>query len=274
MVRLDYSDADVSVEVAGLPVEASSWMRTATPSKSWISSSSSTTRTTSSSRRARPALLQLDFDLAASHEVDITTTPATAIGEPFLVATIVPVDDREFRVRGPLVSVDEAAGSYIVDLRPFNHPDAKLGRFTVADDRRLPPSRWTATSHRQAPTALPRMADAGAGTLTAAQGILDVATRAFTADSVLAGDSVPGANFDVVHRQRDRARRQRAHPCAAARSSRRDDRCLSLRGDITVEIGPNTVVTKEGGGGDTLDTDAISVGQRIHAFGAATVLGP
>ncbi len=70
-----------------------------------------------------PALLQLDFDLAASHEVDITTVPAIAIAQPFIVATIEPVEDKELRVRGPLVSVDTNASSYVIDLRPFNRPD-------------------------------------------------------------------------------------------------------------------------------------------------------
>ncbi len=45
---------------------------------------------------------------------------------------------------------------------------------------------------------------------------------------------------------------------------------MFVRGDITVLIGPNTGVTKEGGGGNGLNIDAISVGQRIHALGDAS----
>jgi hypothetical protein len=43
-----------------------------------------------------------------------------------------------------------------------------------------------------------------------------------------------------------------------------------LRGDISVLIGPNTIVTRDGGGRNLLRPIAISVGQRIHAFGQVT----
>ena len=57
--------------------------------------------------RRRAHLLQLDFDLAASHEVDIVATPAIAASEQFIVAEVHPVDEKDIRVRGPLVAVSE-----------------------------------------------------------------------------------------------------------------------------------------------------------------------
>jgi hypothetical protein len=48
---------------------------------------------------------------------------------------------------------------------------------------------------------------------------------------------------------------------------RRDDSVVFVRGDIKVLIGPETGVTKDGGGDALLGTDAISIGQRIHALG-------
>ena len=130
-VRLDYSDAEVSVEVAGIPTPASVVdengdslgvvdVQLQLENANHIVVAPGT-----------PALLQLDFDLAATHVVNPLTNPVTATLDPVLVATIVPLDDREFRLRGPLVSVDEAAGSYIADIRPFNHPTAKNGQLTV-----------------------------------------------------------------------------------------------------------------------------------------------
>jgi hypothetical protein len=56
----------------------------------------------------RPALLQLDFDLATSHRVDLTTNPLTAVSVPFIVASVEPVEYKKLRVRGPLVSVNTA----------------------------------------------------------------------------------------------------------------------------------------------------------------------
>ena len=51
---------------------------------------------------------------------------------------------------------------------------------------------------------------------------------------------------------------------------RRDGTIRFLRGDIDVLIGPNTIVTRDGGGRNLLRPIAISVGQRIHAFGQVT----
>ncbi len=51
---------------------------------------------------------------------------------------------------------------------------------------------------------------------------------------------------------------------------RRDGSVHFLRGDITVLLGPNTIVTRDGGGHNLLRPIAISVGQRIHAFGDVT----
>jgi hypothetical protein len=44
-----------------------------------------------------------------------------------------------------------------------------------------------------------------------------------------------------------------------------------LRGDAKVLVGPDTKVTRDGQRGDDVGDDAISVGQRIHAFGDATI---
>jgi len=69
--------------------------------------------------KRRTALLQLDFDLQASHAVDIVPTPATAATELFIVAEVHPVDEKDIRVRGPLVEVNEDASNYVVAIRPF-----------------------------------------------------------------------------------------------------------------------------------------------------------
>ena len=79
----------------------------------------------------KPALLELDFDLAASNTVDLTKAPVQVMVKPFIVASVDVADTREARVRGPLVSVDTAAGDYRIDLRPFNLASARLGQVTV-----------------------------------------------------------------------------------------------------------------------------------------------
>ncbi|HEU0226093.1 MAG TPA: hypothetical protein VFR29_11705, partial [Steroidobacteraceae bacterium] len=203
----------------------------------------------------------------ASHTVDITTTPATAVAEPFVVATVMPVVDKELRVRGPLVSVNVAASQYVIDLRPFNHPTARLGQVTV---------NTTATTafevdgvEYEGAAGLQAMSSLAAGSRTAAFGVLNVASRTFTATDVLAGDSVPGPRFDVV-RGNVIARAGDTLTVRGGTLIRRDDAVRFLRGDITVLIGPDTLVTRDGGGRNLLRPGAISVGQRIVAFGQVT----
>ena len=150
--------------------------------------------------------------------MNLGTTPATVTAAPFLVASLEPVDTREFRVRGPLVSVSESTGRYVVDLRPFNHLTAENGALRVetttdttceVDGDKLDITDCLAT-----------LADLPEDTPTAAHGVYDVDARTFTAERVLAGASVPGAEFDTVIGTVT-ARNLDSSWCAAARSCAR-----------------------------------------------------
>jgi hypothetical protein len=266
-IRLDFANADVSVEVNGAPVAATVVNGSGQALGVVDLDLMLDNRNHIVIAPGRPALLQLDFDLAASHEVDISTVPVTAVAQPFIVATIEPVEDKELRVRGPLVSVDTNASNYVIDLRPFNHPSARLGRFTV--------STTASTAFEidgveyEGAAGLATLAGKAAGTPTAASGVLDLSDRSFTASDVLAGDSVPTPRFDVVHGNVI-ARAGDELTVRGGTVIRRDGTVRYLRGDITVLIGPNTIVTRDGGGRNLLRPAAISVGQRIHAFGQVT----
>ena len=266
-IRLDYANAAVSVEVNGAPVAATVVNAQRPGARRRGCRPDARQPQSCRDRAGRPALLQLDFDLAASHEVDITTVPATAVARPFVVATIEPVEDKELRVRGPLVSVDTNASSYVIDLRPFNDPSSRLGRFTVLTDAST--AFEIDGVEYEGAAGLATLAGKAAGTPTAAAGVLDLSDRTFTASDVLAGDSVPGARFDVVIGNVI----ARAGDMLTVRGGtviRRDGTVRFLRGDIDVLIGPNTIVTRDGGGRNLLRPIAISVGQRIHAFGDVT----
>ncbi len=266
-IQLDYADAAVSVEVDGSPQ----------PAEVVDANGDALGRVTVELQLDNanevvvaagvPSLLQLDFDLEASHEVNLGTTPVTATAAPFLVATIEPVDTREFRVRGPLQSVDEAAGSYVVDLRPFNRPNGRNGEFTVLTDAdtacEIDGDESKGADCVTALAALPE------DTPTVAHGVYDVSDQTFTADRVLAGSSVPGADFDtaigvVV------ARNLNDLVIRGGTLIRTGDDALFTRGDIEVRLGSGTEVTQDGGSDTPLDIDAISVGQRIQAFGDAS----
>ena len=266
-IRLDYAGSEVSVEVNGAPVAATVVNGTGQAQGVVDLDIRLDNRNAVLIAPGRPALLQLDFDLAASHRVDLTTNPVTAVSAPFIVATVEPVEDKELRVRGPLVSVNTAASSYLIDLRPFHHATARLGQFTVNT------TEGTAFEidgvESMGAVGLATLAGQAAGTRTIAHGILNVAARSFTADRVLAGDSVPGARFDVVVGNVT-ARSGDTLTVRGGTLIRRNDAVRFIRGDVTVQIGPDTKVTRDGGGMNLLRPTAISVGQRIHAYGEAS----
>ncbi len=262
-IRLDYSDAEIFVEEDGAAREAEvtdtsgaklleTELRIILPERDQLVVT-----------KGRPALLQLDFDLAASHTVDLTEMPAKAASEQFIVAEIFPIDEKEIRVRGPLVAVDEDAMSYTIALRPFHERDGDFGRATVhvTDDAEFEVDEILYAGV----DGLRALAAAGPGTPTVAKGTLDVAARRFTADLVLAGASVPGIDRDAV----------------VGNVIRRDGNFLTVRGativpsdrrahfhdDVVVEIGPGTKVFRDGDRLADLSIDAISIGQRVTIRG-------
>jgi hypothetical protein len=87
-LRLDYSNADINVEQNGAPVAA----RAVDASGNALGAVDVTV--TLDNRHhlfvapGRPSLFTLDFNLAATNAVDLTTTPATVTVTPALVASL------------------------------------------------------------------------------------------------------------------------------------------------------------------------------------------
>ena len=263
VLHLEYSDSEVFVEANGMAKEAvvtdTSGMELVKTDLKIVLSN----RDQLVVRKGRAALLQLDFDLGASHVVDITPDIATAASEEFIVAEVHPVDEKDIRVRGPLVEVDEANGVYVVAIRPFHDRDGDFGkiRVHVSDDTEFEVN-GDAFVGREGLRALNA---AGRGTPTIAQGTLNVAEREFTANIVLAGSGVPGIDRDAV----------------VGNVIARDGNFLTVRGatlipsdrrahfhdDVIVEVGPETKVSRDGHRMGDLGTDAISIGQRVTIRG-------
>lgn len=266
-LRLDYRDAAVSVEVDGIPTAAEVVDANADPLEVVDVELTLDAASPVVIDPDTPALLQLDFDLEAAHEVNIFSTPVTVTAAPFLIASLEPLEEREFRVRGPLVSVNEVNGSYVVDLRPFFHQTARNGEFTVRTNAAT--TCEVDGDEFEGTACIAALADLADDTLTAAQGVYDVARRRFTADRVLAGSSVPGADFDtaigvVAARNLDVVTLQ------GATIVREDGEVVYARGNVDVTLGAGTDVTQDGGSATRLDIDDISVGQRVQAFGTAS----
>lgn len=264
-ITLDYTDADIRVEVGDQAVEAIVQDRDGNELGSYELEVELANDRPLIVRRGLPSLLNVDFDLAASHDVDTNQMPPVVTAAPFIVAELEPVDEKDLRARGPLLDVDIAAMSYTIRLRPFHHPLGDFGRAEVHVDADttydIDGVDYTGAD------GLDAMARLDAGTPTVALGTLIVDERIFTAAHVAAGSSVPGHAFDT----------------AIGNILSRDDNELIVKGativrrsgsvvfndTVTVTLGPDTVVKKQGTPG-ALTIDALSIGQRVQVFGEVT----
>lgn len=273
-IGLDYTSAEVFVEEgdttkAATVVDADGNALTQTTLKIMLSDRDQLMVT-----RARASLLTLDFDLDASHTVDIVPTPAIATAEPFIVAEIDPVDTKEIRVRGRFIETNVDEMHYTVALRPFYDAVNDFGLMKVnvtdATDFEVDGTTYTGAEGLRA------MEAAGQGTLTVAQGTLNVAAREFTANIVLAGSNVPGNGMDAVKgnviSRLDNELIVRGGTIILSDAT--DAARSFFRDDVTVTVGPDTVVYKThdtdravGAPIRMLDNSAISIGQAVTVRG-------
>jgi len=137
-ITLDYTNANISVMVNGAPQKAKvvdttgAAVTTQTINVTFDKQHQFTiTPTLSSSSAVR---LAIDFDLAASNVVDLTTNPATVTVKPFLTVATSPPDNKPVRVRGPLINSAASIGTYTVYVRPFADEVDSLGILTLFND--------------------------------------------------------------------------------------------------------------------------------------------
>jgi uncharacterized protein DUF4382 len=213
---------------------------------------------------ALPALVDLDFNLAASNAVDLTVpaSPVVTVA-PLLVADVTPDSPKPHRIRGPLDQVNLQAGSFTLILRPFNLIQGDHGRLTFVTDAS------TAFEIDQIPT----VGSAGLAQLAAkarlttgvvAVGTLLAGTRQFLATEVRAGTSVAFGTSDVLTGNVT----ARSGNTLTVRGAElfRTDGTLAFGDTVSVTVGAATKVIKQGTPGAFSIAD-ISVGQRITVFG-------
>lgn len=262
-IRLDYSNSEIMVESNGVAVPAiivdQNGMSIDTIDLEIRLSDTAPLNL----QRGIASLLVVDFDLAASHTVDLTSDPVLAVTDPFIVAEIEPVDEKDIRVRGPLVSVLLAESSYTVRLRPFHHRDGDNGQVDVlvTDDTEyeIDGVPYSGTEGLEAMAALSQ------GTATRALGVLNISNRTFTAFEVLAGSSVPGADRDAV--KGHVTSRSGDQLTIIGTTVIPSDRDVFFNDTVTVTLGPDTRVYQAGERDAVLDKDDISVGQRVLIAG-------
>ncbi len=209
------------------------------------------------------SFLMVDFDLAASHTVDLSADPIVVTAEPVIVADIEPVEEKTLRARGPLQSVDTESSSYEIRLRPFHRRDGNNGSATITIDENtqfgVNGVEFTGSDGLNA------MASLDQGTATRALGILNLSTKTYLATEVLVGSSVPGIDRDFVRGHIVSRNGDRLEVLGASIIPR--DRVAHFNETISIIIGPETRVFKSGQRGTMLGNDALSVGQRVMFSG-------
>jgi hypothetical protein len=268
-IRLDYSNADIEVQngtssVKATAVDGNGNALGVTELEIRLDGRDHLVIT-----KGRAAFLAVDFNLAASNSVDLTQTTPVVTVQPFIVASVQPVADKDLRVRGPLVSVDTTASSYVVNVRPWFLASGNHGQLTVHTSSTTSFEIDGATS--TGADGLKALAAEAAGTVTLAIGTLDTSTRDFTADTVFAGTSVPGEGLDAV--QGNVVSRTGDTLTVKGAFAVHHDHQLDFQRTVIITVGDNTKVTKAGSTG-ALDISAISVGQSIVALGTLTEPAP
>ena len=219
---------------------------------------------------ATASRIAFDFNLRASNVVNLTAKTDTV--SPTLAASVVPVDNKQIRVRGEIAAVDTANGDYTINVDPFHDHDG---------DKHSPLAVHTtdATTFEingqpfAGAAGLAQLATLPAGTITVALGNLQTSDQTFTATSVLAGSSAEGGGFDHVVGNVI-ARTGNTLTIHGARMDGRggDDDDEFIAGNATVNIAAATAVTAAGQSAATPahSIAEISVGSLIDAFGTAS----
>ncbi len=219
---------------------------------------------------ATPSRIAFDFNLRASNVVNLTAKTDTV--SPTLAASVVPVDNKQTRVRGEISAVDTANSDYTINVDPFHdHDGNKLSPLVV---HTTDTTTFEINGQPFAGAAgLAQLATLPSGTITVALGNLQASDQTFTATSVLAGSSAEGGGFDHVVGNVI-ARTVNTLTIHGARMDGRgggdDDDFIA--GNSTVNIAAATAVTAAGQSSATpAHTIAeISVGSLIEAFGTAS----
>ncbi len=208
-----------------------------------------------------PAHVTVDFDLEASNAIDLVSSPAVVVVEPFLTAIPELEADREHRVRGLLAVVDANAGAVTLEVRPFRHRQSEFGRLRfLTDDETFYEIDGVEYAGR---AGLDRLAALAVDTPVIAQG--PVQDGLLAADVVLAGSSVPWANADVVHG----VVTARTGDVLTVRAARAHHRVgdVSFHDTLEVIVSEDTTVVARRLTDSPVDHNSISVGQRVTVFG-------
>jgi hypothetical protein len=249
--------------------------------------------------------LALNFDLAASNIVDLST--ATVTVTPMILASALPIDANLVRIRGQVKGISTSTASstnttslsYTSNVIPFDGASASSGNLPINPSdvttyeingtastgaigqtqfQTLANGTWavaygTFTSGASSTTTTDTTGTTGTSTI-ATTGSTSSQDISFSASAILAGSSVQGSGSDrisgvVTEINGDAATVSGATLLTSAGAA------SYVSGTTTVTVGANTAVTlpQQSSAAVANTTAQISVGSVINAFGTATVAG-
>lgn len=221
-------------------------------------------------RRGIPAALTLDFDLLASNTIE-SFEPALVTVEPVLLVDAAINTDRDHRVRGMLKAVDVDGLQFQLDMVPLmhreRHSDRPFGEPWVA---------VTSETHFEV-DGEPSTGEEGLLALSEhsqdeqypviALGRLNE-DKQFQAIEVYGGSSVPWSDNDVI--RGEVIARSGNTLTVRGRYINRDNGSVVFRDDIELIVSDATQMTQQALSNEGLTIQALSIGQRIIAFGDMT----
>jgi hypothetical protein len=138
IITMDYSTAQISVMVNGVPTTATvkdpsgAVLTAVTLNVNFDPNNLLTLQPTFATSNA--LRLAFNFDLAASNSIDLTTSPPTVTTKPFISMSTLQPDNKLIRVRGALINSSVGTGTYSVVVRPFFDEVNTLGINSIFND--------------------------------------------------------------------------------------------------------------------------------------------
>jgi hypothetical protein len=144
-IVLDYTNANISVMVNGVPTKAKVVDTTGADVTSSSAGHTIQTINITFDANNRPVIqptygsssavrMAINFDLAASNVVNTATSPPTVTIKPFMTMATSAPDTKPVRVRGPLINSSIGAGTYTVEVRPLFDEANSLGSLSIFND--------------------------------------------------------------------------------------------------------------------------------------------
>jgi hypothetical protein len=277
-IVLDYTSANISVMVNGVPTKATvvdttgAAVTTQTINITLDPVNQPIVQPTYASTSA--IRLAIDFDLAASNVTNMATTPPTVTVKPFMTLAASAPDTKPVRVRGPLINTSVGVGTYTVYVRPFFDEVNSLGSLSIFGAAN---TVYTIDGTTYVgPAGLTVLSQTSAGTTTTAAyttfqptATLNASVTAgkFNATFVVAGSTLEdfytqGLEGDVI------ARNGNTLTLRGSTLQLNDGVSQYNDADAVVILGPSTIVTAEDNTTLTgLSYKSVSVGQHIVARG-------